>query len=531
MKAKKVTALIMSAALAVGGVSLLAACKKDDNNGFKKDTNVWYAVGADKKGTLGNDVVGGWKPGVIREAATFKRDETVTNENVFTLTLDIYAGDISSGYSFKFMYKTSADEDVKDDDLWARQIGIENIAGYEGEGATAVVKLDGVTVFTTSDGSNAHNISLVKGNEGRYKFTLKTFPGTEKQPEITVTKESAITVTHEMFLQGDMSGFGEGGDADFYAMDEKVSGVNVTWSYMLEVTDADLKRNSAGELVDEGATHVAVNVFNLKDKKSYHVAENTDFPAIEISGIETDYFADKGTFNLLPKGRYSIEYNQATNAVTITAGTHDMYFRGSLMSWGTTITEEDAKYRLTESKDGTYWSGIVEVPAGQTAEVKLFNAKTGKWYGNGEANWQLTEGTWFFKFTLEGEVTTYEQYKYYIVGTLMDGTEKVNFAIKQGFSPELVAGENGEYSVELEIADVSEEFDAAGTWLKPNVAALKVAWGTQIGGIGNNDWFGAESNNGNVMISAAGTYTITLHVVKGEDGTVTKRYITAVAKA
>ena len=41
MKAKKVTALIMSAALAVGGVSLLAACKKDDNNGFKKDTNVW----------------------------------------------------------------------------------------------------------------------------------------------------------------------------------------------------------------------------------------------------------------------------------------------------------------------------------------------------------------------------------------------------------------------------------------------------------------------------------------------------------
>ena len=92
-------------------------------------------------------------------------------------------------------------------------------------------------------------------------------------------------------------------------------------------------------------------------------------------------------------------------------------------------------------------------------------------------------------------------------------------------------GENGEYSVELEIADVSDEFDAAGTWLKPNVAALKVAWGTQIGGIANSDWFGAETGNGNVMIPAAGTYTITLHVVKGEDGTVTKRYITAVLKA
>ena len=109
----------------------------------------------------------------------------------------------------------------------------------------------------------------------------------------------------------------------------------------------------------------------------------------------------------------------------------------------------------------------------------------------------------------------------------MDGTEKVNFAIKQGFSPELVAGENGEYSVELEIADVSAEYD----WVNPNVAALKVAWGTQIGGIADLDWFGAESDNGNVMIPAAGTYTITLHVVKGEDGTVTKRYITVVSKA
>ena len=83
----------------------------------------------------------------------------------------------------------------------------------------------------------------------------------------------------------------------------------------------------------------------------------------------------------------------------------------------------------------------------------------------------------------------------------------------------------------MEIADVAEDFDAAGTWLKPNVAAIKVVWGTQLLGIGDNDWFGAETGNGNVMISAAGTYTITLHVVKGEDGTVTKRYITAVAKA
>lgn len=530
MKAKKVTALIMSAALAVGGVSLLAACKKDDNNGFKKDTNVWYAVGADKKGTLGNDVVGGWKPGVIREAATFKRDETVTNENVFTLTLDIYAGDISSGYSFKFMYKTSADEDVKDDDLWARQIGIENIVGYEGEGATAVVKLDGVTVFTTSDGSNAHNISLVKGNEGRYKFTLKTFPGTEKQPEITVTKESAITVTHEMYLQGDMSGFGEGGDADFYAMNEKVSGENVTWSYMLEVTDADLKRNLAGELVEDGATHVAVNVFNLKDKKSYHVEENADFPAIEISGIGTDYFADKGTFNLLPKGRYSIEYNQATNAVTITAGTHDMYFIGGfgVQDGETWWKPAHQDYKMTESADGTYWTGVITVEA--PVEMKLYNAKTNAYYPND--NIKLEAGTYAFKYTLEGDLVEFEKFDYYVVGTLKDGDEKVNFAIKQGFSTALTPNEDGtEYTCEMEIADVAEDFDAAGTWLKPNVAAIKVVWGTQLLGIGDNDWFGAETGNGNVMISAAGTYTITLHVVKGEDGTVTKRYITAVAKA
>ena len=128
MKVKKGVALIMSAAMAVGGIALLAACKNGDK--FVEDTNVWYAVGADTKGTLGNDVVGNWKPAVIRENAKFKRDETKKNENVFTLTLDIYAGNIDKGYSFKFLYKTSADEQATDDELWARQIGIENVEGY-----------------------------------------------------------------------------------------------------------------------------------------------------------------------------------------------------------------------------------------------------------------------------------------------------------------------------------------------------------------------------------------------------------------
>ena len=105
MKIKKLAALALTCAMVVGGGAMFAACgdEKDpggDTNGFVEDTRIWYAVGKDSKGTLKDQ---GWDQN--NSTYSFTRDTTVTDENVFTLSLDIYAGNVGTGLAFKFLYK------------------------------------------------------------------------------------------------------------------------------------------------------------------------------------------------------------------------------------------------------------------------------------------------------------------------------------------------------------------------------------------------------------------------------------------
>ncbi len=512
MKVKKGVALIMSAAMAVGGIALLAACKNGDK--FVEDTNVWYAVGADTKGTLGNDVVGNWKPAVIRENAKFKRDETKKDENVFTLTLDIYAGNIDKGYSFKFLYKTSADEQATDDELWARQIGIENVEGYEGEGESGVVKMDGKTIFTTAGGSNAHNMSLVKGEEGTYTFTLKTFPAEkDKQPVISVKKDKAIEVTHDMWIYGDVNGFGWGADSDLYPLAENIAGDVVTWTAQLEITEDDLARDATGALVEEGAEFAAIQLYNRKDKKTY-VATSEEYATVELTDLDDADVYPAGSdkkFNLLPVGKYSIEFNQATGAITIAAGTHDMYFRGSVpgMSWSENVDD----WHLTESADKSYWTGMVTVDG--TTEFKLYNALTDKWYGKDgtDANFKLDAGTYFVKFTLEGETIEYALCSYYLVGTFLDAeNNKIDFEIKQDVTPAMVA-DGDMFTCQLDVADVTAQFD----WLThpewcDNVENIKMAVKVVYGcTLMNKDEQNAGGKTGNKYVTETGIHTFTFN--------------------
>ncbi|MDE6104740.1 MAG: hypothetical protein K2G38_03520, partial [Clostridia bacterium] len=247
MKAKKVCALLLASALAVGTVSALAACKKDDNDGekggFVEDTRLWYVVGRNTKGTLSK--FDNFYP--QDTSVAFVRDAEVKEENVFTISLDIYAD--PAGYGFKFLYKTSADEVIDDTTLWTRQIGIENFADVEGEGEDAVIKNEaGETVFTTKGGMDAHNLYLAKGQEGTYEFTLKTKSDTDKDPVVTWKKTADIQVTHDMYVQGDINNFG----VNAIPMNEVITKVGetevITWTAQVEVTAKDLWRDATGAL-------------------------------------------------------------------------------------------------------------------------------------------------------------------------------------------------------------------------------------------------------------------------------------------
>ena len=514
MKVKKLLALVMTCAVAATATSILAACDKTPE--FVEDTNIWYAVGNDSKGTC---KVNNWQPQTINDELKFKRDTTVTNENVFTLTLDIYAGNVSSGLAFKFLYKTSADEVISDTDLWARQIGINQFEGVEGEGKDAVVKDGDKVIFTTGDGADANNLALAKGQDGTYTFTLKTFPGQKKDPVITFKKDKEIPITHDMWVYGDINNFGWGATANNWPLTENVSGDDITWKGQIAVTAADAKRDETGAVVAEGGQYAAVPLYNKINNSTYVLEDAEDYPIVEIANAYTDEKIDKH-FNLLPAGNYTIEYNQKTNAITLTQGTHDMYLIGGWYAEeGTPNTgwayEEGYKdYPLTQNEnDQNIWTGVYYFK--KATELKLYNALTGKYYTTLEnvatdANIKITApGNYSFRFNQETSLVEVEEIAYYLVGTFLDAEgNKVDFGnsgIIKDLHPKFVVGECS-MSVTFEATDVTEQYGWIVEQNQPGVFGVQIVAGSSL--IGVKEW-GVAGSGGNIFVQA-GTWTITV---------------------
>lgn len=556
MKAKKIVALVLTCAMAATVASALAACDNDGEkpggSTFTEDTRIWYAVGnSEKKGDL---KVNNWTPNTINDELKFTRDTTKTDENVFTAQFSIYAGD-----GFKFVYKENADE-VWSDALWPRQVGIHHFTNVEGEGENAVLKNGEDTVFTTKGGMDANNLYLAKGQDGEYKFTLKTFPGdSTKEPELTFEKVSSIEISHDMYLYGDINNYGLGGLASAYAMAEKISGDNVTWSISLEITAKDLLRDEDGNKLEvnmdgtvkpgqKPGKYAAVQVYNgiLKDgKHATHYVPHDDadpdsFKTIEYADAPNKTYPEGTgkTFNLLPEGKYVISYDQKTDEVTISSKTHDMYLIGSFNSWA----EADEDYKLTESADGKYWTGTLTVPEDVTADgvkLKVYNKVDGKYYPDGiGTDVKLTEpGKYALKFDVEAGTLQYEKFGYHVVGSFLNeaGDKKVNFTIKEGITPKLEATETENvYTAEYTFADVTSFVDADNAsdnyaWITGGVFAIKCVYGTEL--CGPTDWYGMPDNNdSNVIVPTAGAYVITL-TLRVENGNIVGGSTTIAPKA
>lgn len=494
MKAKKLVALAMACVVVAASGSVLAACKGkgggEQTGGFQEDTRIWYAVGNSEKGTLKDN---GWKPQVAAESLTFTRDTTKTDENVFTLHMDIYAGD-----GFKFVYKTTADETVaSDDEIWARQVGIYNFTNVSGEGADAVIKDGETTLFTTKDGIDANNLYCAKGQDGKYTITLKTFPekGADEKVEFTITKDEAITIPYDMYVYGDMNDFGWKDKAD-YAM-TAASGV---WSYKLTVGADMLTRDETGAKVATGAKYAAIQLNNegegaaTGDPKTFALTTEAESKILKV----TD--AEKGEVNLLPEGKWVITFTEEGKVVAITESAYELYLIGSFNSW----KEADENYKMTEQGDGT-WTATITVEA--DAEIKSFN-KLGlpnDRYSSG-ANIPLTAGTWAVRYNPETNSIQVEKCEYYLVGTFMDGDSQVNFSIKAGVTPTLTVAENTA-TVTYDFKDVSAQY----TWMGAgNIAAVKVVYGSALNGVNDGCWYGEPEKNDNLMITSTGEWTITL---------------------
>ena len=211
----------------------------------------------------------------------------------------------------------------------------------------------------------------------------------------------------------------------------------------------------------------------------------------------------------------TLEY-RLVEKIDALASTHEMYLIGVFNNWA----EADVNYKMTESEDKSCWTGFITITPEHYAEwagenvsaFKVFNGVDRQYYP-GE-NIIVSEGTYAVKYNVADNSVQYEKCEYYIVGTLKDSEGAVvDFSVKEGVSPKLVAQEDGSYAVDFEAYDVSDmlnfnwmtsqgKVDADGN---PAKMAIKVVFGSSLG---IKDWYSADGGD-NWYLSDA-TYSVVL---------------------
>lgn len=480
MKAKRIIALTLSAAMAASLASVLTACKPSDKPNptppappYVEDTNSYYAVGQGlgEDSTLYNQGGGGWTP--TSDDILFEKDTTVTDENVYTLSMKMYAGD-----AFKILFDKEAG--------WsgvALNFFILESEYIEGDGKDATYTVDGATWFVTNGDSN---IICNEGQDGVYKFTLKTYPEAETQYVLQVTKEQSIPklrVPYKMEVLGDINDFGWG------------AAINMTrnetvWSAVIDVKADDLVRNADGTLAEQTAAeeevtpeptpaqkYAAVYVANTGDGETDGDVMNfADLTNADILTADIIAGGETVKVNLLTEGKYTVTFDQTTKVATVSQIKDDWY-----------IVAGTNEVKLTANTDGT-WEGRITLEADATG-VKLVNK------GNGDAEvsvGDLTATTYVVKYdpaASENALRYEEADSYYFTGgfsTPAWGDGPKGNAIKLEKTGE------GVYS-----KTVTFEEAVSGKLVKGNFLD------------GATDWCNNVEGNGSDISIAAGTVIIT----------------------
>ena len=148
---------------------------------------------------------------------------------------------------------------------------------------------------------------------------------------------------------------------------------------------------------------------------------------------------------------------------------------------------------------------------------EIYNIINGGYYSDTGENILLTEGSYAFKYTVEGDKVEYSALDWYVVGTFLDADgNAVNYAVKEGVTPKMTVVD-GVATCTVELADVSANSNYS--WIASQgktdkdgnaaQAAIKVVFGSEIAIQG---WYGDGEDN---YYLAAGTYTISIDIATG----------------
>ncbi len=468
MKSKKLIALIMSATMVISAGAMFAACGNNDDkddgknpggevtnppvdggeeNQFVADTNNYYAVG----NGLGDLSKNNWN--ASSDVLPFTKDADVTDENVYTITLTMYAGD-----AFKILCDTTK--------------------GWSGEQVN-YYSLAATEYFSTN---NDNNIICNVGYDGVYTFTLKTYPlRTEGKFALTVVQDSTV----EAYVPDyDMS-------VMINSRNIKMVDKSGVWTADFTVKATDLVNDEAGsEVTGDAAKYAVVYVHNAG--KGGAGDSTKDFCDVTLDKVSVDIEGVTVNVNLLEAGFYNVTYKQEDGSVTIKKVTDKWHIvvGGKL--------EVDENLDLTYSGDTGLWTGRVTLSEG--ASITLKNI------GDGATDADVTvatlgAGTWVMKYNPETQKVDYESREsFYLTGSIYgwgDGP-------KNGTALKLTETSEGIY-----------EIDVDWTTQSSNVS-IKVIKGNFLDGVVDNAWFGGDSANEDVdndgnYVRAPGKYHITFN--------------------
>lgn len=371
------------------------------SSSYTEDTNAYYLVGTGS----GDMKVSGWDAANADNKLMMTKDTSITDKNVYTIEITMYAGD-----RFQICYGGG----------WDGQQGIGHIPGAayadgvnpnNNASATAADKeyaevknADGEVVFIGGDEYDKEfyvwNIILNEGHDGKYKFTLTTYPGNTAYNTIEwelVEKVQPLTQTHDMHIIGSFNEWNA--TSTDYPMTKSEDGTH--WIGYLTIT--------ADQYVDYGqATQgAALKVIN------------------HVDGV---YYGDAAGENIfLPEGTYCIKYTVEGNVVEIQKLGY--YIVGTLLdAEGNSVNfavKEGVSPALTVANgiasctlnayDATKGAGYDWMTAqgkpGVMAIKVVYGCEFGiqTWYSddaNGGDNWYLPLGTYNVSLNIEtGAVT------------------------------------------------------------------------------------------------------------------------------
>ena len=331
---------------------LFAAFKSDE---YVEDTNNYYLIGTGA-GDMG---AASWDHAKA-EANLSMTKQDVAGANVYTITLDMYAGD-----RFQICFGGS----------WDGQVGIGYIEGAEycdgvneydkteytaADKKVAQVKdAEGNVVFVGSDeynkGFEVWNIILAEGMDGKYEFTYTTYPASPAYNQITwklVEKIEPLTQTHDMHFIGTFNEWAESYEGNQWALSQSED--KSFWTGFITITEehyADWTADENGEL------YAALKIFNRVDG-AYYAVTNDNI--------------------LLKAGTYAFKYTVEGNKVEFLPC--DYYIVGTLI-------DAEGKAVNYAVKDGVSPKLELQADGSFAVEFEAYDAT-----GLGDYSWMVDQG-------------------------------------------------------------------------------------------------------------------------------------------